>query len=93
MLFYGWQSLGEGLSLGEAQDAAFTLSGSIGWVERQTQLSGKPVSLHEGQQLIVQAITESHIKPRGSGCPCSIPHVSTPFNFTNKDPSPWPASL
>ena len=29
ILFYGWWSLGEGLSLGEVQDAAFMLSGHI----------------------------------------------------------------
>ena len=27
ILFYGWQSVGEGLTLGEARYAAFTLSG------------------------------------------------------------------
>ena len=32
ILFYRWQSLGEGLSLGEVQDATFTSSGAIGWV-------------------------------------------------------------
>ena len=32
VLFYGQQSLGEGLSLGEKQDAVFVLSGAISWV-------------------------------------------------------------
>ena len=58
ILFYGWQSLGEGLSLGEAQDAMFTLLGAISWVGKQAQLIANQVSLGEGWQLIAQAITE-----------------------------------
>ena len=85
ILFYGQQSLGEGLSLGEVQDATFMLSGATSWVGKQAQLSAKSVSLGDGQWLIAQAITEGHIKPRGPGCPCSIPPVSTPFNFHNQD--------
>ena len=42
ILFYGQWSLGEGLSLGEAQDTAFTLSGTITWVDKPVQLSAKP---------------------------------------------------
>ena len=96
ILFYGWQgwqSLGEGLSLGEAWDAAFTLLGSISWVGIQAQLSTILVSLSEGWWLITQAITEGCIKPRGPGHPHSIPPVSTTFNFSSQDPSPQPASL
>ena len=88
ILFYGQQSLGEGLCLGKAWDAAFTLSGAISWVGKQGQLSTKPVCLGDGWQLITQAITEGHIKPRGPGCPHSIPPASTPFNFSNQDSSP-----
>ena len=83
ILFYGQQSLGEGLSLGEVRDATFTLSGIIAWVGKQAQLSAKLVSLGDGWQLITQAITNGHIEPRGPGCPCSIPPVSMPFNFCN----------
>ena len=56
ILFYGWQSLGEGLSLGEARDTALTLSGIIAWVGKQAQLEAKPVSLGDGWWLIAQAI-------------------------------------
>ena len=45
ILFYVWQSLGEGLSLGEVWDATFTLSGAISWVGKQAQLSTNLVSL------------------------------------------------
>ena len=88
ILFYGWQLLGEGLSLGEAQDGTFTLSGAISWVGKQAQLSAKPVSLGDSWWLITQAITKGHIEPSGHGCPCSIPPASTTFNFHNQDYSP-----
>ena len=45
VLFYVWQSLGEGLSLGEVRDTVFTLSGIIAWVGKQMQLNAKPISL------------------------------------------------
>ena len=93
ILFYGQQSLGEGLSLGKACDTTFTLSGATGWVGKQAQLSTKPVSLGEGWWLSTQAITEGHIEPRGPGHPHSIPPASTPFNFCNQDLSPQPANL
>ena len=49
ILFYGRQSLGEGLSLGEAHDAMFILSGTISWLGKQAQLNTNTVSLWEGQ--------------------------------------------
>ena len=58
VLFYGRQSLGEGLSLGEVQGAMFMLSGAISWVGKQAKLNVNPVSLDEGWLLIGQAITE-----------------------------------
>ena len=73
ILFYGWWLLGEGLSLGEAWNTTFMLSGAISWVGKQAQLSANLVSLGEGWQLIAQAITKGCIKPRGSGHPCLIP--------------------
>ena len=88
ILFYGWQSLGEGLSLGKVQDTMFMLSGTISWAGRQAQLSAKQASLGDGWWLIAQAITEGHIKQRGPSHPHSIPPASTPFNFHNQDLSP-----
>ena len=69
ILFYGQWSLGEGLSLGEVQDATLMLSGSLCWFGKHAQLSTKPASLGDGQQLITQAIAEGHIEPRGSSHP------------------------
>ena len=92
VLFYGQQSLGEGLSSGKVQDAMFMQSGTISWVGNQAQLSAKPGGLDDGQQLITQAIT-GHIEPRGPSLPHLIPPASTPFNFHNQDLSPWPANI
>ena len=39
VLFYGRWSLGEGLSLGEARDAAFTLTGAGTWVGKSAYLN------------------------------------------------------
>ena len=93
VLFYGQQLLGEGLSLGEARDAAFTLSKVIIWVGKQSQLETKPVSLGDGWQLIAQAITERHIEHSGPGYPCSTTPASTSFNFCNPNLSPWCTNL
>ena len=54
ILFYGWQSLGEGLGLGKVRDASFTLSGAISWVGKQALLSTNLISLGEGQWLITK---------------------------------------
>ena len=48
LLFYGWQLLGEGLSLDEVQDIMFTLSGALSWVGQQAWLNANTLSLHEG---------------------------------------------
>ena len=93
VLFYGWGLLGEGLSLGEVQDTMFTLSGAISWVGKQAQLSANLVSPGEGWQSIAHTIPKGCIKPRGPGCPCSIPPASTLINLSKQDQSPWAASL
>ena len=93
ILIYGQWSLGEGLSLSKAPDAAFTFSGTITWVGKPAHLSAKPASLVDGWQLIIQAMTEGPIEPRGPGHCQSTPPASTPFNFCNQDSSPWPANI
>ena len=49
VLFYGRQSMGEGLSLGEARDAAFTLTGAGTWVGKPAYLAADPLTIQEGQ--------------------------------------------
>ena len=88
VLFYRRQSLGEWLHLGKAWDIMFTLSGAISWVGKQAQFNTNPVSPGEGWQLIVQAITEQCIEPRGPRCPHCILPVSPPFSFHSQCESP-----
>ena len=89
ILFYRRWSLGDRLSLGEVQDATFTLSEAISWVSNQAQLNANAVSLWEGQWLIAQAITKQCIEARGPGCPHWYPPALPPFSFHNQDQSPW----
>ena len=49
VLFYGRQSMGEGLCLGKARDAAFTVTGSGTWVGKPAYLAADPLTIQEGQ--------------------------------------------
>ena len=49
VLFYGRQSLGEGLSLGEVRDTAFTLTGAGTGVGKPAYLAADPLTIQEGQ--------------------------------------------
>ena len=49
VLFYGRQSMGEGLSLGEARDATFTLIGAGTWVGKPAYLATDSLTIKEGQ--------------------------------------------
>ena len=79
VLFYGRWSLGEGLSLGKARDATFTLTGAGTWVGKLAHLAANPLTIWEGQWVITQAITKCWIGARGPGHPCS--HLTTPQPF------------
>ena len=85
ILFYGRQSVGEGLSLGEVDDAMFMLSEAISWVSKQAQLNANTVHLWEGWRMITQTITEWQAEPRGPGCPHTHLLAFAPFNFWNQD--------
>ena len=71
VLFYGRQSLREGLSLGKARDAAFTLTGTGTWVGKLAHLVADSLTLWEGQQVITQGVTQCWIEARGPGHPHS----------------------
>ena len=58
VLFCGRQSLGEGLHLGKARDASFTLTRAGTWIGILAYFAPDPLTIREGQQVIVQAITE-----------------------------------
>ena len=88
VLFYGRWSLGEGLSLGEARDTAFTLTGDGSWVGKWAHLAAKPLTIWEGLQVITKAITEHRIEARGPGHPCYCLATPQPFRFYHGDEFP-----
>ena len=69
VLFYGRQSLGEGLSLGEVRDTAFTPTGTYTWVGKPAYPAADPLTIQEGQLIITQSIIECQIEVRGPGWP------------------------
>ena len=83
VLFYGKWSLGEGegLSLGKARDAVFTLMGVGTWVGKLAYLAADPLTIQEGQPAITQAITKCQIEARGPGQPHSNLLTPQPFRF------------
>ena len=72
VLFYVRQSMGQGLSLGKARDAAFTHTGAGTWVGKPAYPGTDPLTIQEGQQTITQAITECWTEVRGPGWPHSL---------------------
>ena len=57
-LFYESHSMGEGLTVDEARDAAFLLTGADKWVGKSAYLTADPMTIQEGKRAIVQAIMD-----------------------------------
>ena len=55
--FYGRHSMGEGLTVDDARDAAFLLTGAGTWVGKSAYLTADPMTIQEGRRTIAQAIT------------------------------------
>ena len=49
VLFYGRSSMGEGLTMDEARDAAFLLTGVGMWVGKSAYLTTDPMTIQEGR--------------------------------------------
>ena len=49
VLFYGRCSMGEGLTMNEARDAVFLLTGAGTWIGKLTYLAADPMTIQEGQ--------------------------------------------
>ena len=58
VLFYGRCSMGESLTMDEARDATFLLTGAGTWVGKSAYLAIDPMTIQEGRQAIVQAIMD-----------------------------------
>ena len=58
VLFYGRCFLGDGLTMDEARDATFLLTGVGTWVGKPAYLAADPMTIQEGQWAIAQPITD-----------------------------------
>ena len=64
--FYGRHSMGESLTVDEARDATFLLTGAGMWVGKLAYLATGPITIQEGRWAIAQAITDCQVKARGA---------------------------
>ena len=79
VLFYERRSMGEGLRVDKARDAAFLLTGAGMWVGKLAYLTSDPVTIQEGRRAIAQAVSDNRVKASGLGCPCVNPPAQQPF--------------
>ena len=88
ILFYGRHSMGEGLKVDEARDAAFLLTGVGPWVGKLAYLTTDPMMLQEGKRAIAQAVLDNRVKARGPGHPQVNLPAQQPFRFNTSRTSP-----
>ena len=88
VLFYDRHSMGEGLTIGEARDTAFLLTGAGTWVGKSAYLTADPVTIQEGRRAIAQAVMDHSVKVRGPRCPCVNLPAQQPFRFIPRRGSP-----
>ena len=58
VLFYGRHSMGECLTMDEARDAAFLLTGAGMWVGKLAYLATETMTIQEGKRAIAQAVSD-----------------------------------
>ena len=58
VLFYGRHSMGEGLTVDEARDATFLLTGAGTWVGKLAYPAADPMTIQEDRWAITQAVTD-----------------------------------
>ena len=88
VLLYGRCSVGEGLTMDEATDATFLLTGVGTWVGKSAYLIADPMTIQEGRRAIAQAITDHQVKARGPGHPWVNLPAKQPFRFDHPRGSP-----
>ena len=88
ILFYGRCSMGEGLKVDEARDAAFLLTGAGTWVGKLAYLTANPMMLQEGRRAIAHAVSDHRVKARGPGHPQVNLPAQQPFRFNTSRASP-----
>ena len=79
--FYGRCSMGEGLTMHEARDATFLITGVGMWVGKSAYITTDTMSIQEGRWTIAQAIMDCQVKMRGPGHPCVNLLAQKSFRF------------
>ena len=88
ILFYGRQSMGEGLRVEKARYAAFLLTGAGTWVGKLAYLTTDPMTVQEGRRAIAQAVSDNRVKARRPGHPRVNLQAQQPFMFNTPRTSP-----
>ena len=88
VLFYGRCSMGEGLTMDKARDAAFLPTGAGTWVGKLAYLTADPMTIQEGRRAIAQVISDCQVKVRGPGCSHVNLPAQQPFWFDPPRSSP-----
>ena len=88
VLFYGRHSVGEGLMVDKARDAAFLLTGAGMWVGKLAYLTTNPMTIQEGKSSIAQAVLDNSVKGREPGHPRVNLLAQQPFQFNALRTSP-----
>ena len=88
ILFYGRHSMGEGLRMDEARDAAFLLTGAGMWVGKSAYLTTDPMTIQEGKRAIAQAVSDNRVKVRQPGHAWVNLPAQQPFRFNTQRTSP-----
>ena len=81
VLFYGRCSMAEGLTVDEARDTTFLLTGAGKWVGKLAYLATDPMTIQEGRRATAQAVMDHQVKARGPGHPCVNLPAQQPFRF------------
>ena len=93
VLFYGRHSMGEGLTMDEARDTAFLLTGVGTWVGKSAYLAADPMTIQEGRWAIAQAIMDCWVKARGPAYPYVNLLAQQPFRFDPPKRLPYKGCL
>ena len=80
--------MGEGLTVDEARDAAFLLTGAGMWVRKLAYLTTNPMTIQGSKRPIAQAVSDHRVKVRGPGHPCVNLPDHQPFWFNPPRSSP-----
>ena len=88
VLFYRRCSMWEGLTVDEARDTAFLLTGAGMLVGKLAYLATDSMTIQKGRRAIAQAIMDCWVKVRGPRHPCVNLPAQQPFRFDPQRGSP-----